>query len=96
MLEQGAFEALGPRSASVAAYIGIGAQPVVVEAPLEKSPPDVVLAELSSLVSSYLDANTGFTARRAVAKERFEGDFDQLARFGEWDLSMPPKKERLR
>jgi hypothetical protein len=29
----------------------------------------------------------GYTSRRAVFNERFPGDYDHLARFGEWEMT---------
>jgi ATP-dependent helicase/nuclease subunit B len=44
-----------------------------------------VLAGLEELIASYLTAVQGFTSRRMVKTEEAAGDYDQLARFGEWD-----------
>jgi RecB family exonuclease len=39
---------------------------------------------LERLVASYDEVRQGYRARAAVEKVRFEGDYDHLARFGEW------------
>ena len=95
MVEDGAFAEIGAAPVSEAAYIGIGSAPALIRAPLEDHPPARVWLEFRKLIETYLSDGSGFTARRAVAKERFGGDFDQLARFGEWDTSEHPKKEHL-
>jgi len=96
MLEQGCFEGLEPAHVRRAQYIGVGTSPAIVDAPLDDMPVARILAEFSTLLQAYLVKGRGFTARRAVAKERFEGDFDHLSRFGEWDTSMPPAREVLK
>ena len=47
------------------------------------------------LISSqrYLDPARGYVSRRAVFQERFPGDYDHLARFGEWATSDTPCPE---
>jgi RecB family exonuclease len=95
MAEEGGFRALGPRAVRAAQYIGIGSSPSLVGAPLETETPQKVLSELKSLLAQYLQLDQGFTARRAYETERFGSDYDQLARFGEWDLSVEPKPERV-
>ena len=37
-----------------------------------------------------MDEIQGFTARRAMQKAGDVGDYDQLARFGEWELTDLP------
>ena len=50
-----------------------------------RKPPDKVLAELKELISAYLEPDQGFTSRRMLHKDTDMGDYDHLARFGEWD-----------
>ncbi|WP_299372443.1 double-strand break repair protein AddB [uncultured Tateyamaria sp.] len=95
MIEQGGFDALGVRAVRAAQFIGIGSTPKVEDAPLDEEPPAKVLAELVSLLSAYLEGDKGYTSRRAVEKERISRDYDQLARFGEWDISAAPAPEVL-
>ncbi|WP_299294804.1 double-strand break repair protein AddB [uncultured Tateyamaria sp.] len=95
MIEEGAFDALGPRPVRGAQFIGIGSNPKAVDAPIEDEPPTKVLTELVSLLSSYLEGDKGYTSRRALEKERHSRDYDQLSRFGEWDISMDPVPEVL-
>ncbi|MEO0391050.1 MAG: double-strand break repair protein AddB [Pseudomonadota bacterium] len=93
MLEQGNLGQLGPVSAAAAIYIGLGSTPKEIAAPLDEEPPAKVMADLVSLLGAYLDPNQGYTARRAARSERDEGDYDQLARFGEWDITATPVPE---
>lgn len=95
MIEEGGFADVGIASVAHAAYIGLGAKPVEVPAPLADEPPRVVLQKLHSLIASYLSHDQGFTSRRMVKTTDFAGDYDQLARFGEWDGSTVPTPEDL-
>lgn len=95
MIEKGSFEKLGPTPVSAAVFIGLGTKPVEVDAPLAEEPPVVVLKGLRSLIESYLAPEQGFTARRAIKTEDATGDYDQLARFGEWDGTTPATPEDL-
>ena len=54
-----------------------------------------ILGEFVRLLTSFDNPAQGYPSRRATEKERFEGDYDHLARFGEWDASMPSVVERL-
>jgi len=60
--------------------------------------PEALAAELDGLrrlIGAYGDPATGYTARRAVFVARTRGDYDDLARFGEWDMTDPPVPEDL-
>ena len=95
MVERGAFEGLEPAHVAAAIYIGLGSAPKEVAAPLDEEPPSAVLDKMHSLAASYLSLTQGFTARRAVELTDFAGDYDQLARFGEWDATTPATPEDL-
>ncbi len=93
MLEAGGFESLGPLAVDDAAFIGLGNPPRVVPAPLEKLPLPQIWHELRLLISAYLEPDQGYTARRRMARDSAAGDYDLLARFGEWDATDPPQPE---
>jgi RecB family exonuclease len=95
MLTEGAFEQLAPMHVQSATFIGLGSSPSLVAAPLDEHPPQQVWQEFIQLVTRYLTPEQGFTARRALFKETDIGDYDQLARFGEWDTTTPPSPEDL-
>lgn len=96
MLEQGAFRKLGPTTVASAEYIGLGASPKQVAAPLDKEPVEEVLEGLKSLIRAYLDPNQPFVSRRMVREEAHFGDYDHLARHGEWDDTHPVAPENVR
>jgi len=96
MIEEGAFEAVGPRAVRAATFIGIGSKPEEKNAPLEAEPPQQVIARLVSLFAAYLKEDQGYPSRRAMDLETAERDYDQLARVGEWDGSDDPVREVLK
>ena len=85
MAEEGAFTNIEPAHVARAVYIGLGSKPTEVLAPLDEEPPAAVLAGLRALIMSYLDPDQGYTSRRMMERDGFAGDYDQLARYGEWD-----------
>ncbi|KIC49774.1 double-strand break repair protein AddB [Tateyamaria sp. ANG-S1] len=95
MVEQGGFAALGPRPVRAAQFIGMGGTPKIEDAPLDAEPPQQVLADLVGLLSAYLEGDKGYTSRRALYEDREARDYDQLARFGEWDVTQDPMPEVL-
>ena len=50
-----------------------------------------IRAEFLELITEYQSRDQGYTSRRAMAEMRFGGDYDHLARFGEWDETQSPK-----
>ncbi len=78
-----------------AIYIGLGTTPRDQPAPLEETGASQVWAEFVTLMTCYLADDKGFTARRAMQSESDAGDYDQLARFGEWDATDTPVPEEM-
>ncbi|WP_371170213.1 double-strand break repair protein AddB [Aliiroseovarius sp. 2305UL8-7] len=85
----GGFRDVSERSVAAVSYIGLSPKKEVTT-PINASDIDATRAELLTLIDAYYRQNQGFTARRAVHKQRFDGDYDHLARFGEWDDSDDP------
>jgi RecB family exonuclease len=95
MVEEGAFKKVGTAPVSKATFIGLSNPPVQTDAPLDEEPPREVLANLRKLIAAYLDPDQGFTSRRMMEKVIYAGEYDHLARYGEWDGSDPAKPEDL-
>ncbi len=95
MAEKGGFQNIEPADVAAAVYIGLSNSPKEVEAPLADMPPAQVWEEFEQLITRYLDAEQGFTARRALRKDTDISDYDQLSRFGEWDATEEPVSEDL-
>ena len=90
MLEAGGFEDLRASQVEKVAHIGLGAQAKTNYVPIEPGDIRRVRAELELLVRAYQEPGQGYLARRAVANLRYAGDYDHLARHGEWDDSDVP------
>ncbi|SHH00713.1 double-strand break repair protein AddB [Cognatishimia maritima] len=95
MAEKGGFDQIDPAEVAEAIYIGLSNNPKNVLAPLAEMPTAQVWAEFEQLISRYLDAEQGFTSRRALRKDTDRSDYDQLARFGEWDVTEEATPEEL-
>ena len=95
MAERGGFHDITPNEVVAAIYLGLGNTPKDVAAPLVDTPPAQVWQEFEQLIETYMDPEQGFTARRALRKDTDAGDYDQLARFGEWEVTDAPEPEDL-
>lgn len=95
MAEEGAFEDLGAAEVARAMFIGLGSQMKEVRAPLDDEPPAKVWDELRTLIGAYFEPEQGYSSRRMVHRDDIVGDYDHLARYGEWDRSAEPQPEDL-
>ncbi|MCE8513086.1 double-strand break repair protein AddB [Ruegeria pomeroyi] len=95
LAEEGGFEGIDPAPVARAVFIGMGGSYKEVPAPLDAEPPVKVWAELHQLIGAYFEPDQGFTSRRMLHKDSDAGDYDHLARFGEWDRSATPEPEDL-
>ncbi|MDV7141296.1 double-strand break repair protein AddB [Tropicimonas sp. TH_r6] len=90
MLEQGGFTGLTRATVETLGYIAIGAsgqdRPLEIEDETGRLA-DLSLEGLRELITRYSEREQGYTAIRAAQTTRFEGRYDQLARYGEWDLT---------
>ncbi|WP_050928787.1 double-strand break repair protein AddB, partial [Aestuariivita boseongensis] len=94
MAEAGAFRDIPAAPVAQAVFIGLGAGKIS-PAPLEDDPPAKVWDEFCELIAAYLQESTGYTSRRMLEKDTDTGDYDQLARYGEWDDTHTPTPEDL-
>ena len=95
MAEEAAFEDIGPAEVSRALFIGLGSSYKEVPAPLGDHPPARTWEELHKLIAAYFDPGQGYTSRRMLHLDTDKGDYDHLARFGEWDRAADPAPEDL-
>jgi ATP-dependent helicase/nuclease subunit B len=93
MAEHGAFRELGPCEVAKIAYIGLGTTPKTLETEITPEIVHSVWDELHRLIATYMQPDQPYPARRAVFEDRFTGDYDHLARYGEWEMNHPPKPE---
>ena len=105
MARLGAFEHIGPADVGAASYVGLGSTPKVEPVAVDPEALDLVWQGLRQLIAAWADPETGYTARRAMHRHAFGSDYDQLSRFGEWDmadeahrmtLALPPVPEESR
>jgi RecB family exonuclease len=90
MAERGAFEAIGARRVARISYVGVNAAAKVESTEITPDLLAGVWGDLHRLVGQYLSPGQGYASRRAVFKARLPGDYDHLARFGEWDMTDSP------
>ncbi|MGI3164175.1 double-strand break repair protein AddB [Pseudooceanicola sp. 200-1SW] len=93
--EREGFADLGPRDVARATYIGLGTNPKEVAAPLDEESPALVWEKFTELARAWADPAKGYTARRAMQEMRTGSDYDQLARFGEWEDTDDPDRRPL-
>ncbi|KMW58919.1 ATP-dependent nuclease subunit B [Candidatus Rhodobacter oscarellae] len=74
-------------------YIGLGTSPKFDPVEANSGDLDTVLIGLRRLLAAFQDRSRGYSSRRAVNRQSVQGDYDHLARFGEWDESHPPQNE---
>ena len=95
MSENGSFKGIAPGRVAEVAHIGLGSTPKFLRQMMEPGQTDKVMGELTELLNSYQSMSTGYTSRRAMALQRFAGDYDHLARFGEWDETQTPVRTEV-
>ncbi|MFD3188919.1 double-strand break repair protein AddB [Sedimentitalea sp. HM32M-2] len=93
--EAGGFRGLPAAPVAAARFLRVGSVGPDVAAPLDTEPAAKVLADLQCLISAYFDPEQGFTSRRMLRQDSDVGDYDHLARFGEWDRAATPQPEGL-
>jgi len=94
MVARGAFKPLdGPRNVAGITYIGLGSNPKEDTSTPDEAVLDQVWEELHQLIAEYMSPDRGYVSRRAMHGERFPGDYDHLARYGEWEMTDDPKPE---
>jgi ATP-dependent helicase/nuclease subunit B len=93
MAERGGFAELGPREVAGTTYIHLGGEGAERPGVTEEGLTEAEWERLGKLIAAYLRRETGYIARRAVFETRRAGDYDHLARFGEWQMSDAPDPE---
>ncbi|SNX70845.1 double-strand break repair protein AddB [Cereibacter ovatus] len=93
MAERGAFAGLPLAEVARISYIGLGSSPKVEALDTDAALLGQVWEGLCALIGRYQLRDQGYPSRRAMFGERFPGDYDHLARFGEWDMSDRPEPQ---
>ena len=87
---QSGFAPIAPAKVARATFISLGSGKPEEPAPLDTEPPEKVWNEFRELIARYMSPDLGYTSRRAPERTADTGDYDQLARFGEWDITDDP------
>jgi len=90
MAERGAFRKLGPRGVARISYIGLKADAKVLTTDITPEITAKAWADLNRLMGRYAQRAQGYAARRAPKRTEQTGDYDQLARLGEWEMTDRP------
>ena len=86
MAERGAF---GDASeVAEICYIGLGSGGNLRAQAVASGDLDEIMEGFTRLVTHFGEQSTGYISRRAMQEVKYAGDFDHLARFGEWDETM--------
>jgi double-strand break repair protein AddB len=93
LAEEGAFGALGPAEVARITYVGLGGDGGETVAEITPAVQEATRKGLDRLLRPYQGRGQGYTSRRAVFTEHFGGDYDHLARFGEWEMTDLPLHE---
>ncbi|MEL7115635.1 MAG: PD-(D/E)XK nuclease family protein [Pseudomonadota bacterium] len=96
LAEEGVIGGLVAAPVAQIGYIGLGARPSFEPEQIEPDAIAVVKAELIRLLAMYRQDQQGYTSRRAIRTTDIVGDYDHLARYGEWDESDLPKPQDVR
>jgi ATP-dependent helicase/nuclease subunit B len=92
MAVRGAFGEHLPEDVASIAYVGLGSDRRIVSTIITKDILDRMWDDLHRLLACYADPAQGYASRRALVRENDVGNFDHLARYGEWgmtDLAVP-------
>ena len=93
MAQRGGFGAALPTDVARITYVGLGTNPKIAPTDITPELTGEIWEKLHQLVGKYLNRSQGYTSRRAMFLERDVGDYDHLARHGEWQQSDWPKPE---
>ena len=93
LAEEGGFKELGPQSVARITYVGLGSSDKLTTDEITPEKLADVRDGLYHLIGSYARREQGYASRRAVFMERFPGDYDHLARFGEWEMTDAPEPQ---
>ncbi|TJZ85117.1 double-strand break repair protein AddB [Paracoccus hibiscisoli] len=94
MARRGGFDALGPVDVAGLRYIQLGGEGRTHLREHSDQIEGETWDGFIRLLRSYVDGEAGFTAMRAPQSTSYAGDYDHLARYGEWaltDVAVPRK-----
>lgn len=89
LAERAGFAALGVREVARISYIGLDAAATIETTAIDPALTADAWARLCGLIGRYAARGQGYASRRAVERVDQVGDYDHLARFGEWEMTDP-------
>jgi ATP-dependent helicase/nuclease subunit B len=93
VLEHGRFDNIPAGRVHEIAYLGLDGKVSATCIPLLPGDTAKIEEKLKELIKNYDQAEQGYTSRRVMQTVSFAGDFDHLARVGEWAESDEPVPE---
>ncbi|MCL4186064.1 MAG: double-strand break repair protein AddB [Rhodobacteraceae bacterium] len=93
MAERGGFDGLAPAPVARISHIGLRGEATERCTELAADATARLWEGLSRLLAAYGPGGRPYLSRRAVRSEGWAGDYDHLARFGEWEPTDPPAPE---
>ena len=87
MAQRGGFGAGLPAHVARVTYIGLGTNPKIAPTDITPELTGEIWQKLHQLIEKYLTRDQGYPSRRAMFLDRDVGDYDHLARYGEWQQS---------
>lgn len=93
--EEGGFKDIDPAPVCNAEFLGVTSSDKDTKAPLDKESVSDVWAKFIHLIQKYHLVETGYTPRRAMFDIKDISNYDQLSRFGEWQITQAPEPEDL-
>ena len=95
MVRRGGFHSLGPIDVAGIRYIQLGGDGATSDREFSSLLEGQNWDGFVRLITGYLQGQMGFTAMRAPEKVSYAGDFEHLARFGEWSLADMPDPQKV-
>jgi ATP-dependent helicase/nuclease subunit B len=96
MLENSGFPSIHTGRVSEIAYLGLDRNVTQTCIPLHPGDTEKTEERFRTLINNYDDPQQGYTSRRVVQSITYAGDFDHLARVGEWSDSDEAYPEDVR
>ena len=93
MAQRGGFGDDMTRQVARISYIGLGAKLATVETEITAELTGEVWEKLQKLIGTYQTRAQGYASRRAIFDDAVVGDYDHLARHGEWQQSAWPSPQ---
>lgn len=90
MVEDGAFEGLGPLPVARITYLGLGANPKLEVTEMTEDLCSTTRDAFQTLIRAYQHRDQGYAARRMLFRENEVTDYDHLSRYGEWSMQDMP------